>query len=100
MRRLRILAPTRSHVFGETDKSDNHYLGLELSTKTGDGYYVAASAKFFAVAARGSAGKTLVLPFEQHGKVPRGQPCIQGHSGDVLDLGFNPFNDNVLATSS
>ncbi|KAA0152596.1 hypothetical protein FNF27_03880 [Cafeteria roenbergensis] len=87
------------HVFGEVDKTDNHYLGLELSTKTGDSYYAAASAKFFAVALRGGAGKTLVLPYEQHGKVPRDQPCLQGHHGDVTDLAFNPFNDNILASA-
>ena len=40
-----------------------------------------------------------MLPYEQHGKVPRGQPVIQGHSGDVSDLAFNPFNDNILASA-
>jgi coronin-1B/1C/6 len=89
----------RRHVFAEVDKT-NVYTGFELGTNSGDHFYVAASPKFFAVALRGGAGKTAVIPFSQTGKLPFDQPCLQGHAGDVTDIQFNPFNDNTLATAS
>lgn len=90
----------RRHVFAEPEKEANHYQALDLSTKTGDHNYVSASSKFFAVAVKGGAGKVLAIPFDQHGKVPREQPGIQGHKDDVTDTQWNPFNDNMLATGS
>lgn len=42
----------------------------------------------------------LVLPLTSPGKLPRGQPLLNGHSGAVMDTAWNPFNDNMLATGS
>lgn len=52
------------------------------------------------MSARGGGGPVLVLPYSAVGKLPRGAPLINGHSGAVFDTAWNPFNDNMLATGS
>jgi coronin-1B/1C/6 len=42
----------------------------------------------------------LVLPYTATGKLPRGYPLLNGHSGAVLDTAWCPFNDHLLATGS
>ena len=66
----------------------------------GDHNYIRCSPKFFSVAVRGGGGPVLVLPYSSFGKLPTGAPTINGHSAAVYDTAWNPFNDNMLATSS
>jgi coronin-1B/1C/6 len=65
-----------------------------------DHNYIRGNNKFFSVSAKGGGGPVLVLPLTAVGKLPRGYPLVNGHSGAVLDTAWNPFNDNMLATGS
>lgn len=95
-----VRASKYRHVFCEPEKSDNCYSGLSLSTQTGDHTYVKGSTKFFSVAVRGGGGPVMVLPYEKVGRVKPGSPVITGHHGNVYDTDWNPFNPNMLATTS
>eukprot|EP00499_Haloplacidia_sp_CaronLabIsolate_P001712 CAMPEP_0196780620 /NCGR_PEP_ID=MMETSP1104-20130614/8206_1 /TAXON_ID=33652 /ORGANISM="Cafeteria sp., Strain Caron Lab Isolate" /LENGTH=438 /DNA_ID=CAMNT_0042150833 /DNA_START=33 /DNA_END=1349 /DNA_ORIENTATION=+ len=88
------------HVFGEGAKPENMHTDLRLSTATGDHSYIKASTKFFAVASPGGGGPVLVLPLDKPGKIAPGVPTLAGHTAPVLDMDFNPFHDNMLATGS
>jgi len=46
-------------------------------------------------------GSVGILDARKPGKLePTKVPLLTGHKGAVLDLDFNPFNDDILATSS
>ena len=87
-------------MFADPAKPEGQFLDLELSPVTGDHNYIRGNNKFFAVSAKGGGGPVLVLPYTAAGKLPRGYPLINGHSGAVLDTAWCPFNDHLLATGS
>ncbi len=71
------------HVFADPAKPEQQFTDLELSPVTGDHNYIRGNNKFFAVSAKGGGGPVLVLPYSAAGKLPRGYPLINGHSGAV-----------------
>lgn len=42
----------------------------------------------------------MITIFAQVGRVDMNAPKVTGHAQDVLDLAWNPFNDNMIASSS
>lgn len=36
----------------------------------------------------------------QAGRIPPDHPLVGGHKGPVLDIAWDPFNDNVIASGS
>ncbi|XP_020616213.1 coronin-1B-like [Orbicella faveolata] len=90
------------HVFGNPYKKDRCYEAIRLSTKlTEGGSLCAVNPKFLAVVVESSGGGTfLVLPLEQVGRVPIDAPKVTGHGRPVLDIEWNPFNDQQIASSS
>jgi len=67
-----------------------------------DSNWVTASSKWVAVAWQTAGGGAVgILDATKPGKVePTQVPLVSGHKGAVLDLEFDPFNDNILATCS
>lgn len=90
------------HVFGNPYKKDKCYEAIRLSTKSTDGgSHCAVNPKFIAVVVESSGGgQFLVLPLEQVGRVPRDAPKVTGHLRPVLDIQWNPFNDQQIASSA
>jgi len=88
------------HVFGTPAKKENSYDGIKPSRSAWDSNKVSASNKFVGVVWDASGGGAFaVLDTHKQGKL--GQfPLVTGHSGDVLDLEFSPFNDNIVASVS
>jgi len=88
------------HVFGTPAKKENTYDGIKPSRSAWDSNKVSASNKFIGVVWDASGGGAFaVLDVNTKGKL--GQfPLVTGHSGDVLDVEFNPFNDNIVASVS
>jgi len=89
------------HVFGTAAKKENSYDGVKVSKSAWDSNKVTASTKFIAIIWDAAGGGSFaVLHQEKHqGKI--GQlPLVAGHSAEVLDIEFNPFNDNLIASSS
>lgn len=90
------------HVFGNPCKKEKCYEAIRLSThSTEGGNLCAVNPKFLAVALESSGGGTfLVLPLDQFGRVPIDAPKVTGHGRPVLDIEWNPFNDQEIASSS
>jgi len=89
------------HVFGTVAKKEDCYDDLRITRTAWDSNYICANPKFFAVIYEaGGGGAVGVIPWSMKGKVKADVPLIAGHKGAVLDIDFNPFNDNLLATAS
>jgi len=88
------------HVFGTPAKKENSYDGLKPSKSAWDANKVSSSPKWIGIVWDASGGGAFaVLDVNKQGKL--GQfPLITGHSGDVLDVEFNPFNENIVASVS
>jgi len=88
------------HVFGTPAKKENMYDGIKPSRSAWDSNKVSASNKFVGVVWDASGGGAFaVLDVHKQGKL--GQfPLVTGHSGDVLDIEFSPFNDNLVGSCS
>jgi hypothetical protein len=88
------------HVFGNPAKKENCYDGIKPSRSAWDSNKVSASSKFIGVIWDTTGGGAFaVLDVNNKGKL--GQfPLVTGHTGDVLDIEFNPFNDNLVASVS
>mmetsp|Transcript_4273 Transcript_4273/g.8989 ORF Transcript_4273/g.8989 Transcript_4273/m.8989 type:complete len:451 (+) Transcript_4273:224-1576(+) len=89
------------HVFCDQPKPEECFTEFRLSTVTGDQQYVKASAKYFAVGLQGGGGMLMVGRLDRPGRFGPGvSPIISGHSGAVLDVDFNPHDDDVFCTAS
>jgi len=88
------------HVFGTPAKKEHTYDGIKPSKSAWDSNKVAASSKFIGCIWDASGGGAFcVLDINKKGKL--GQfPLVTGHTAEVLDIDFSPFNDNIIASVS
>jgi len=62
---------------------------------------VKASAKYFAIGMFGGGGQLCVQRLDRPGRWEDATcPFVHGHSGSVLDMDWNPFDDSMMATAS
>jgi hypothetical protein len=54
----------------------------------------------FAFPSQGGGGPIIVQSYDKPGRMGAAAPKIQVHKATVVDLQFNPFNDNLLASAS
>jgi len=72
-----------------------------MSTVTGDQQYVKASTKYFCVGMAGGGGSMVVGRLDRPGRFESGtSPIVTGHTGAVMDMDWNPFDDTMMATGS
>lgn len=89
------------HVFGTAAKPEECFNDLRLANIAWDSNFVCANQKFWAVLwEAGGGGSFAVLPLDKPGKVDPNTPLISGHTSAVLDIDFNPFNPNLIASVS
>jgi coronin-1B/1C/6 len=68
---------------------------------TGDQQYIKASAKYFCVGMAGGGGPIVVNRLDRPGRFEVATSSyVHGHSGAVLDMDWNPFDDHMMATAS
>lgn len=87
------------HVFGTTAKRDLCYENMNTITSSAETNHIAANGKYFCVAWRAGGGAVAVVKHDKVGKVTE-TPLITGHSSEVIDFQFSPYNDQILATGS
>jgi len=89
------------HVFGTVFKKEDCYDEIKVSRNAWDSNFIAASSTFFAVIWEAAGGGSfLVQDYKKVGKCDAKTPLVTGHKAAVLDLDFNPFNDNMVGSAS
>jgi len=89
------------HVYLEIAKPDKSYQECNVSTTSIDTNLLAANYRYIAFPLETSGGGLFtVLPVGGQGKIGTTAPKFQGHSGGVLDVAFNPFNDNIIGSAA
>eukprot|EP01137_Pigoraptor_chileana_P024083 Opistho-2@91464 len=90
------------HVFGTPAKKEKCFDGFRITRNAWDSNYCAVNPKFIAVVLEaGGGGAFAVVPGDKEGiRVDANVPKVTGHKGAVLDIAWNPFNDNVIASCS
>jgi coronin-1B/1C/6 len=83
------------HVFGTPAKEP--FLGL-IPACSGEGNFVAANTKFFAVPIAGGGGPVVVHPLTKPGRFGAKVPQLAVHKYAVSDLQFHPFIETLIAT--
>ncbi|XP_076800317.1 coronin-1B-like isoform X2 [Clavelina lepadiformis] len=87
------------HVFGTASK--NTYNGIKVTRSSAESTFCAVNPKFVAIVVQGAGGGPfLVLPLDKTGRIPTDQPFVNGHTQQVIELAWSPFNDNLLASTS
>lgn len=89
------------HVFGSAARKDKSYDCVKITKNAHDSSFCAVNPKFVAIVTETAGGGSfLVIPIEKIGRVDICAGRVTGHHGPVLDLQWNPFNDNIIASSS
>jgi len=90
------------HVFGDAFKKTACFEDIEVSKNSWDGgSYCAVNSKFLAVVLESCGGGAfIILKHDQNGRQAASAPRVIGHQGRVLDIQWNPFNTNVIASAA
>ncbi|XP_034756981.1 coronin-2B [Etheostoma cragini] len=89
------------HVFGKPSTKEHGYDGVPITRGVHDNHYCSANPCFIAVVTESAGGGSfLVLPIHHTGRVDPQHPRVCGHSGSVLDVKWNPFDDHCVASCS
>ncbi|XP_034021071.1 coronin-2B-like, partial [Thalassophryne amazonica] len=89
------------HVFGKPATKNCGYDGVPITRSVHDNHFCSANPCFIAVVTECTLGGSfLVLPINQTGRVEPRHPRVCGHSGRVLDVKWNPFDDYCIASCS
>ncbi|KAM6909047.1 coronin-2A [Xenentodon cancila] len=89
------------HVFGKPATKGHCYHGVPITRSVQDNHYCSANPRFIAVVTEcAGGGSFVVLPIHHTGRVDPQHPRVCGHSGRVLDVKWNPFDDYCIASCS
>ncbi|EFN80061.1 Coronin-2B [Harpegnathos saltator] len=89
------------HVYGVPAKREKCYDNIKITKNAHDSQFCAVNPKFLAVVTEvAGGGAFLVLPLDRTGRLDFNVSRVTGHTGPVLDIKWNPFNDNVIASCS
>ncbi|XP_060527324.1 coronin-2B-like isoform X2 [Cylas formicarius] len=89
------------HVYGEPAKRDKCYDNIQITKNAHDSQFCAVNPKFLAVVTEvAGGGAFIVVPITCTGRLDFNASKVTGHSGPIMDIKWNPFNDNVIASCS
>ncbi|XP_043488387.1 coronin-2B-like isoform X2 [Polistes fuscatus] len=89
------------HVYGIPAKREKCYDNIKITKNAHDSQFCAVNPKFLAVVTEvAGGGAFLVLPLDRTGRLDFNASRVTGHTGPVLDIKWNPFNDNIIASCS
>jgi coronin-1B/1C/6 len=88
------------HVFAAAPRKEATWDGVKLTKNAWDSNFVSVNPQYVAIAWQvGGGGAIGIVNVNVVCKLDK-VPLITGHKGPVLDLEFNPFHDNIIATVS
>ncbi|CAL1677671.1 unnamed protein product [Lasius platythorax] len=89
------------HVYGVPAKREKCYDNIKITKNAHDSQFCAVNSKFLAVVTEvAGGGAFLVLSLDRTGRLDFNASRVTGHTGPVLDIKWNPFNDNIIASCS
>lgn len=96
-----VRASKYRHVFGQAAKRELQYENVKVTNNAWDSNLIKTNGKYISVNWNASGGGAFaVIPLEEVGKCPDQVPLFRGHTAQVLDTDFDPFNDRRLASGS
>ncbi|XP_061414354.1 coronin-2B [Lethenteron reissneri] len=89
------------NVYGKAGGRDHCYDSVPVTRSVNDSHFCAVNPKFIGVVTESAGGGAfIVMPLTQTGRVDPLCPRVCGHRGNVLDIKWNPFDDNIIASCS
>ncbi|XP_065333735.1 coronin-2B-like isoform X3 [Cloeon dipterum] len=89
------------HVYGQPVRRERSYDNIKITRNAHDALFCAVNPKFVAIVTEvAGGGAFVVLPLSQTGRQEFNAGRVVGHSGPVLDVKWDPFNDNIIASAS
>ncbi|KAI4460171.1 coronin [Holotrichia oblita] len=89
------------HVYGDPFKREKCYDNIKITKNAHDSQFCAVNPKFLAIVTEvAGGGAFVVIPIDNTGRLDFNVNKVTGHTGAVLDIKWNPFNDNVIASCS
>ncbi|XP_012674170.1 coronin-2B-like [Clupea harengus] len=89
------------NVYGKPGGREQCFDGIPITRNVQDSHFCTVNAKFLAVVTESAGGGAfIVIPITKTGRIDPNYPKVCGHQGNVLDIKWNPFMDNVIASCS
>ncbi|XP_048112062.1 coronin-2B-like [Alosa alosa] len=89
------------NVYGKVGGREQCFDGIPVTRSVHDSHFCAVNAKFLAVVTESAGGGAfVVIPVTKAGRIDPNYPKVCGHQGSVLDIKWNPFMDNIIASCS
>uniref|UniRef100_A0A7M4DXC7 Coronin n=1 Tax=Crocodylus porosus TaxID=8502 RepID=A0A7M4DXC7_CROPO len=89
------------NVYGKVANREHCFDGIPITKNVHDNHFCAVNAKFLAIVTESAGGGSfLVIPLEQTGRIEPNHPKVCGHQGNVLDIKWSPFIENIIASCS
>lgn len=96
-----VRASKYRHVFGQAAKRELQYENIKVTNNAWDSNILKTNGEYISVNWNASGGGAFaVIPVGEVGKSPDQVPLFRGHTAQVLDTDFDPFNKNRIASSS
>ncbi|KAL7980252.1 hypothetical protein Chor_001520 [Crotalus horridus] len=89
------------NVYGKVANREHCFDGIPITRNVHDNHFCAVNTRFLAIVTESAGGGSfLVIPLEQTGRIEPNYPKVCGHQGNVLDIKWNPFIENIIASCS
>ncbi|XP_071256827.1 coronin-2B isoform X2 [Salvelinus alpinus] len=89
------------NVYGKVANREHCFDGIPITKNVHDNHFCAVNAKFLAIVTESAGGGSfIVIPVSQAGRIDPHHPKVCGHQGNVLDIKWNPFFENIIASCS
>ena len=96
-----VRASKYRHVFGQASKKELQYENVRVTSNAWDSNIIKTNGKYISINWNASGGGAFaVIPVSEVGKSPDQVPLFRGHTAQVLDTDFDPFNDNRIASAA
>ncbi|AWP01261.1 Coronin [Scophthalmus maximus] len=89
------------NVYGKVANREHCFDGVPITKNVHDNHFCAVNSKFVAVVTESAGGGSfMVIPVAQSGRLDSHYSKVCGHQGNVLDIKWNPFFENIIASCS
>ncbi|CAD1785131.1 similar to Saccharomyces cerevisiae YLR429W CRN1 Coronin, cortical actin cytoskeletal component that associates with the Arp2p/Arp3p complex to regulate its activity [Maudiozyma barnettii] len=96
-----VRASKYRHVFGQAAKKELQYENIKVTNNAWDSNILKTNGKYISVNWNASGGGAFaVIPVGEVGKSPDQVPLFRGHTAQVLDTDFDPFDEQRIVSCS